>query len=142
MRKQNLSWLPYAAVALVILASAAKGAAAPAPAKPPTNQRPLLLGELVALARRVGFPDPELAAAVAMAESGGNAGAVGDNGTSFGLWQIHTPVHPQFSPQSMLDPTSNALAAFAISSQGTNWHPWTTFNTGAYKQFYRSKANA
>jgi len=103
---------------------------------------PLVLGQLVALARSVGFPDPELAAAVAMAESGGNPLAIGDNGTSFGLWQIHTPVHPEYTAGAMLDPQSNALAAFAISSHGTNWKPWTTFNNGAYKQFYHPKGVA
>jgi hypothetical protein len=33
--------------------------------------------------------DPRAAAAVAMNESGGRFGAVGDNGTSFGPWQLH-----------------------------------------------------
>jgi hypothetical protein len=33
--------------------------------------------------------DPRAAASVAMNESGGRFGAVGDNGTSFGPWQLH-----------------------------------------------------
>jgi hypothetical protein len=33
--------------------------------------------------------DPRAAAAVAMNESGGRFGAVGDNGTSYGPWQLH-----------------------------------------------------
>jgi hypothetical protein len=107
------------------------------------------LDQLRALAASVGFPDPSLAAAVAMAESGGNSCAQGDpntgvhscsgpNGTSqsFGLWQVHTPANPQFDPASLLDATYNARAALAISRSGTYWTPWTTYNTGAYRQWY------
>jgi hypothetical protein len=94
------------------------------------------LAQLRALAASVGFVDPSLAAAVAMAESGGNSQAIGDNGNSFGLWQINIPSHPQYDGQSLLDPNANADAAFAISRGGQNWQPWTTYRTGAYKQFY------
>jgi hypothetical protein len=98
----------------------------------------LTLDQIRAVAARAGFPDPSLAAAVAMAESGGYTGAVGDVdlGRSVGLWQINLPSHPQYDPQSLLDPTYNASAAFAISAGGTNWNPWTTFRTGAYKAYY------
>lgn len=88
--------------------------------------------ELVALARRHGFPDPELAASIALAESGGNARAIGDHGSSFGLWQIHSPAHPQFDRGRLLEPDYNADAAFAISNGGSNWQPWTTFRQGAH----------
>jgi hypothetical protein len=96
------------------------------------------LSELQALAASVGFPDPALAAAIAMAESGGNPQAVGDVtlGRSIGLWQINLAAHPQYDESSLFDPTTNAQAALAISSNGTNWKPWTTYNTGAYEQFY------
>ncbi len=91
--------------------------------------------ELVALARRIGFRDPDLAAAVALAESGGNALAVGDFGRSFGLWQVHTPAHPEYTAGGLMDPDYNARAAFAISKQGADWGPWTTFRNGDYKRF-------
>jgi Lysozyme like domain len=106
------------------------------------------LGQLQALAASVGFPDPALAAAVAMAESGGDSCANGDphnasgcssdyNSTSFGLWQIHVTAHPQYnSSQLKNDANYNALAALAISSQGTNWTPWSTYNSGKYKRWY------
>jgi soluble lytic murein transglycosylase-like protein len=99
------------------------------------RKRVLSVAQLRELARKVGFPDPDLATAVAVAESGGNALAVGDFGRSFGLWQIHTPAHPQFSAQSLFDPDYNARAALSISKNGADWKPWTTFRTGAYKQF-------
>lgn len=96
------------------------------------------LASLQALAASVGFPDPNLAAAIAMAESGGNPSVVGDleYGGSVGLWQINLPSSPQYDPTSLKDPTYNAKAALAISHNGTNWNPWTTYRTGAYKRWY------
>ena len=96
------------------------------------------LAELRALAASVGFPDPDLAAAVAMAESSGNPNAYGDAqyGGSIGLWQINLPSHPGVTAAQLYDPTFNAQTAYQISNGGTNWKPWTTYNTGAYRQFY------
>ena len=99
----------------------------------------MTLAQLQALAVSTGFADPETAAAIAMAESGGDPHAQGDprgpfndtpNGTStsFGLWQVHVPAHPEYDPQSLLDPNYNAQAALAISSGGTVWKWWSTFN--------------
>ena len=111
----------------------------------------LTLAQLQSLATSVGFPDPDLAAAVAMAESGGNPCAQGDpnigssscttpNGTStsFGLWQVNTPANPQYDQASLLNAQYNARAALAISRNGTYWTPWTTFRTGAYQKWYHS----
>ena len=109
----------------------------------------LSLDQIRAIAASVGFPDPAFAAAVAMAESGGDMYAQGDprgpflsvpNGqsTSFGLWQIHTPTSPQYDATRLLqDPTYNAQAAFAISRGGTYWTGpwWTTISTGSYQQY-------
>jgi TP901 family phage tail tape measure protein len=75
-----------------------------------------------------------LAAAVAMAESGGKTDAVNrntDGSTDRGLWQINS-IHGALSTFS---PSGNARAAVKISSKGTNWHPWVTYNTGAYRKF-------
>jgi hypothetical protein len=109
----------------------------------------MTLAELRSLAAHVGFADVVTAAAVAMAESGGDPCAQGDpnigtrsctpNGrsTSFGLWQIHvTPtIHAAYDPLKLLDPTYNAQAALAISKGGTDWTPWTTFTSGAYRRY-------
>jgi len=112
----------------------------------------LTLAQLQQLAASVGFPDPALAAAVAMAESGGNPCAQGDpnigssgylctgpNGTSksMGLWQVDTDYNQQFDAASLLNPTYNAQAAYEISKHGTNWNPWTTYRTGAYRPWYK-----
>ncbi len=76
-----------------------------------------------------------------MAESGGIIGRLGDYGihapgfTSFGLWQIHTPAHPEFARVDLFDPLVNARAALAISKKGTKWTDWTTFNQGLHLQY-------
>lgn len=95
---------------------------------------------LYRLAVSVGFPpgsSAQTAAAIALAESGGNPQAVGDValGGSYGLWQVFLPAHPQYNAASLTDPTYNAKAALAISNQGSNFTPWSTFNSGAYKTY-------
>jgi hypothetical protein len=99
----------------------------------PSNR--LTLASLRQLARSAGFPDVDTAAAVAMAESGGNPSAIGDGGTSFGLWQIHLPAHPEVDRMRVLDPVYNAAEALRIARQGADWSPWTTFTNGAYRRF-------
>lgn len=78
--------------------------------------------------------DANTAAAVALAESSGNPSAtnINTNGTTDrGLWQINS-IH---GTQSTYDPLANARAAVSISSGGSNWSPWVTFNSGAYRQY-------
>ena len=75
-----------------------------------------------------------MAAAIAMAESGGNPNATDydSNGSvDRGLWQINS-IH---GAQSTFDPTGNAQAAIMISANGSDWSPWVTFQTGAYKKY-------
>lgn len=99
----------------------------------------LSLDDLRSLAGRHGFPDVDIAAAVAMAESGGNPNALGDTTIdprgSVGLWQIFRKAHPEYEGVDLTDPDTNADAAYAISSGGTNWHPWSTFTSGAYLRY-------
>ena len=100
----------------------------------------LSLAKLRELAVRTGFPDPDTAAAVAMAESGGNPSVRGDPqfGGSVGLWQINLPAHPEFDAKRLVEPDYNAHAALAISRNGTDWKPWTTFRNGAYLKYMPS----
>lgn len=130
-----------AIVAMLLLGSRARGGGGggvspppPTPPPPPPGAR-FTIEALRAFARSKGFAQPDIAAAVAMAESGGNASALGDNGDSYGLWQIHVPSHPEYDRAQLFDPTYNAAAALLISAGGTNWQPWTTFRTGAYLPF-------
>lgn len=66
--------------------------------------------------------------AIAMAESGGNPVAVGDNGNSYGLWQIYQPVWGnQFGVDCATSVKCAAKASWIISNHGTNFNPWTVF---------------
>ena len=69
-----------------------------------------------------------MAAEIAMAESSGRQSATGPVGER-GYWQINT----NHGSLSTYDPLGNAKAAVIISANGTNWHPWTTFTSGAYR---------
>jgi LysM repeat protein len=68
-----------------------------------------------------------MAASIAMAESSGEQYATGGVGER-GYWQIN----PDHGALSTYDPLGNAQAAVAISDDGTNWTPWTTYTSGAY----------
>jgi hypothetical protein len=69
-----------------------------------------------------------MAAAVARRESGGNprAHALTSREDSRGLWQINVRAHPTWALRDLYDPRVNVQAAVAISSNGSNWNPWTT----------------
>jgi len=69
-----------------------------------------------------------IAAEIATAESGGNQNAISPT-NDYGLWQINGSHGPALAT---LNPVGNALAAIAISADGTNWSAWTTFTSGAY----------
>jgi hypothetical protein len=73
-------------------------------------------------------------AAISLAESGGNTNAVhvnADGSVDRGAAQINS-VHGALSTT---DRNGNVKAAIKISSNGLNWHPWTTFESGAYRKF-------
>jgi hypothetical protein len=108
--------------------------------------------QLVRLAKDAGFQgtDAATAAAIALAESGGDASALGDwildgisvaaytDGavpTSIGLWQIHYTVHPEFDQNSLTNPTYNAEAAYILFSRRGNFTDWSTYNSGKYQAF-------
>ncbi len=101
-------------------------------------------------ASKAGFTGNALnmAVAIGMAESGGNAGEVNNNpGTgdlSYGDWQINMlgGMGPERRAQyglssndALLDPYTNARVAYAMSNGGQNWAPWSTYKSGAYKNF-------
>jgi hypothetical protein len=72
-----------------------------------------------------------IAAAIAMAESGGNSDAIGHNSNGSvdqGLWQINS----SNGALSTTDINGNARAAIQMSNDGTNWRPWcTAYSDGA-----------
>lgn len=94
-------------------------------------------------AGNAGFSGIDLitAVAIALAESSGNAGAynpeiLADTPSgegSYGLWQIYSKAHPEFSREELFDPQSNANAAYSIYEQaGNSFSPWSTFKSSAY----------
>ncbi len=85
------------------------------------------------------------------AESGGRTDAQGDVGFgqgggqyvgSEGIWQIFGQAHPQVSLACAQDPACATDAARQISSNWTDWHPWSTFNSGAYKRYVQGDVPA
>jgi hypothetical protein len=108
------------------------------------------MASLMSILREVGFRGQalQIAYAIAMAESSGNARAhnpnagTGDN--SYGLFQINMlgAMGPerrrQFglrSNEDLFDPLTNARVAYKMSNGGKNWKPWTTYTSGKYMKF-------
>ena len=94
----------------------------------------LSYGQLEGLWDAAGGPSSvaPLMAAIALAESGGRD--VMQQGqrfatTGWGYWQI-TPGGPQY-----LDPMTNAREAVAKYTAAGGPSPWTTYTSGAYRQF-------
>ncbi|MEV5536650.1 transglycosylase SLT domain-containing protein [Saccharopolyspora shandongensis] len=102
-------------------------------------------------AANAGFTgeDLRIAVAVALAESRGNPGAIGDvslqnevYGPSVGLWQIRSvnPGHGNAFDQrhrneaANADPATNARNAYAIQ-QAHGWDQWSTYTGGQYREF-------
>lgn len=106
--------------------------------------------QIAAVCAQAGFRGDALVTivAIAHAESTDYSDNIGDVGLetstwgpSVGLFQVRTyqPAYlarhyDQWRDRSKLDgnPLYQAQAAYAISSGGTNFHPWTTYTDGAY----------
>ena len=85
--------------------------------------------QLMDLAQRAGFPDPNTAAAVALAESAGDPEAINNcrpREYSVGLWQINLLAQPHLTKEDMCDPEKNAREAFKLW-KARGFKPW-----GAY----------
>lgn len=80
-----------------------------------------------------------VAIAVGLAESGCNPSASYTNSNGCvdrGLWQIDNCAWPQVSNTCAYQVQCNADAAWGlISSKGTNWGPWSTYNSGAWTSY-------
>ncbi len=91
----------------------------------------------------------ETAFAVALAESGGRAGAVGDEslqnntyGPSLGVFQVRSlrKIRPNTgdvwrNAKKLKDPSFNLKAAWEISNQGKNWGPWSAYSNGSFTKY-------
>lgn len=128
------------ALLLALLALGLAGAAPP----PPSRKGRMTIAQLRSLAAHLGFPDPATAAAIAMAESAGDPNAANivthpapgnKPERSFGLWQVNTLAHPEYSESQLSDPTYNGQAAYALSKGGRDWSQWSTYTSGKYRQY-------
>lgn len=108
------------------------------------------MASLISILEQAGFTGNGLrmALAIAMAESRGSSSAFnGDASTgdqSYGLFQINMlgAMGPERRKQyglssndDLFDALTNAKVAYAMSNGGTNWSPWSTYKSGAYKQY-------
>ncbi len=108
------------------------------------------MASLMEILKSVGFKGQALniAYAIAMAESSGNArahnGNAGTGDNSYGLFQINMlgGMGPErrkryglSSNDDLFDPYVNARIAYQMSNGGKNWGPWSTYTRGDYKRF-------
>ena len=88
------------------------------------------------LARAAGFPDGQVAVAVAiaLAESSGHPAATNHNTNGsfdFGLWQINTVHGALLTTGAWCVPADNAAMAHTVWTRaGGSWTPWSTYNSG------------
>lgn len=93
-----------------------------------------MFNELVA--EGVPVAGARILSAIGMAESSGRLRAVNHNtnGTDdFGKYQINDV--NGYSRKQLATAAKQAKAAKAISKNGTDFSPWVTYNTGAYKKY-------
>lgn len=103
--------------------------------------------QITTLAANAGFTggDIPIAVAVAFAESGGRTEAHNTKGQddSYGLWQINMKgsLGPDRRPKfgitkdaQLFDPATNAKAAKVVHAS-SGWKAWTTYTSGAYKEY-------
>ena len=99
--------------------------------------------QLVQLAQNAGFQgqNANTAAAIAMAESSGNPNSIAYNDggkgyNSYGLMQINGVNDAAVGGASnALDPQTSFNQAYILSNGGSNFSPWSTYNSGAYSQY-------
>src|SRR5271166_3460400 len=94
--------------------------------------------QLYNLAKGAGFKGDaaRTMTAVSMAESGGNPKAInwGDPEGSYGLTQINQGAHGA-QARKALDPTDAMKEAYALYAKRGNFDDWSTYKTGAYRQY-------
>lgn len=112
----------------------------------------LTQGQIAQVARAGGLPgDPDVWAAVAMAESSGRTDVVNSIGC-VGLWQINQPVHvrshPTWTVKWLQNPVNNAKAA-AVIYRAQGWSAWEAYtgpdgrgSDGPWRQYYKKGVGA
>ena len=92
-------------------------------------------GTIIGVANSLGV-DPYLALAQGYQESGLNPTAVGDNGTSFGIYQLHQGGElGNLTPEQAFDPATNAQVSLSEVAAVAQAHPdWTPGQIAAAAQ--------
>lgn len=98
--------------------------------------------QLYQMAVNAGFSPGQqanTAAAIALAESGGNSNNVNTNyrsdpGGSYGLMQINAASWPQFMTPGIYDPQTNMNNAYSVY-QAQGFSAWSTYKNGAYSAY-------
>ncbi len=104
----------------------------------------LTKAQAYAYAQSAGFggTSADIIVAIAYAESGLNTLATNtagnSAGTDRGILQINSVYHAEVSDRWAFDPGGAFLAGYRISGNGTNFSPWSTFGSGAYKRYLTS----
>lgn len=96
--------------------------------------------QIYAFAVTAGLPNPSLMAAIAMAESSGDAHRVNSIGC-VGLWQINQPVwvkaHSHWTVAYLQNPINNARAAATVLKEDPHGiRAWQAYTNNAYKKYY------
>lgn len=104
--------------------------------------------EIYSLAKGAGLNDSraKVAAAIAMAESGGNPNAHNQKppDDSYGLWQINMigslgpsrrKAYGLKADSDLFNAGTNAKVMAQISSKGGNFSAWSTYTSGAYQKY-------
>lgn len=80
--------------------------------------------------------------AIELAETGGtldtnahNPGTSGNPENSWGIAQINLDAHPQVTQLEATNPILADGISFNLSNKGTNFTPWSTFNSGLFKHY-------
>lgn len=88
----------------------------------------------------------QVATAIALAESGGDASATNHNfngSTDYGLWQINSIHSSILASGQWSDPSANAKMAHTVyANAGNSFSPWVTYTTGKYLAFMPRAAKA
>lgn len=97
-------------------------------------------------AQKAGFSGQSLniIVAIAQAESGLDTQATHNNSDGSidrGILQINDKAHPDVSSTCVFDPTCAFQAGYRISSNGTDFTPWSTYNSGAYLKYMSSSTS-
>jgi len=100
----------------------------------------LSYGEMKQFALEAGFTGAaaDRIAAIAMTESSGNIYAHNPKypDDSYGITQINALAHGAVAKEAYGNPLRAMQLAYRISKGGRDFTPWTTYTSGAYRQFY------